>query len=171
MKNPEQLKDSKELGCSKNTAKLSPKKLLNASNEKANKTPRKTRLKTEKNEETPLANMSMKSKRERKETPKLKEYRSALTKTRKPSESMGRVFGMLLIAGILVMMFKGMGAMTKNVRSQIGGANPFSRMGKADFTLIDPLIRKGKGTKFSDVAGLKEPKVEVLEFVDCLKNP
>jgi len=87
------------------------------------------------------------------------------------SESMGRVFGMLLIAGILVMMFKGMGAMTKNVRSQIGGANPFSRMGKADFTLIDPLIRKGKGTKFSDVAGLKEPKVEVLEFVDCLKNP
>jgi spastic paraplegia protein 7 len=87
------------------------------------------------------------------------------------SESMGRVFGMLLIAAILVMMFKGMGAMSKNVRSQIGGANPFSKMGKADFTLIDPLNRKGKGTKFSDVAGLKEPKVEVLEFVDCLKNP
>merc|ERR1719189_3102232 len=51
------------------------------------------------------------------------------------------------------------------------GANPFSKMGKADFTLIDPMIRKGKGTKFSDVAGLKEPKVELLEFVDCLKNP
>merc|ERR1719336_2710324 len=87
------------------------------------------------------------------------------------SEAMGRVMGMLLIAGILVMLFRGIGAMGKNVRSQMGGANPFSRMVKADFTLIDPMIRKGKGTKFSDVAGLKEPKVEVLEFVDCLKNP
>merc|ERR1719468_343112 len=46
-----------------------------------------------------------------------------------------------------------------------------TKMQKADFTLIDPAIKKGKGTKFSDVAGLKEPKVEVLEFVDCLKNP
>merc|ERR1719367_2044219 len=63
--------------------------------------------------------------------------------------------------------------MIKNVRSSIGGAggNPFSSMTKADFTLIDPMIKKGKGTKFSDVAGLKEPKVELLEFVDCLKNP
>ena len=43
-------------------------------------------------------------------------------------------------------------------------------MGKADFPLIDP-IRKGRVTKFSDVAVLKESKVEVLEFVDCLKNP
>merc|ERR1719330_1045749 len=61
--------------------------------------------------------------------------------------------------------------MSKNVRTQMGGANPFSKMGKADFTLIDPMIRKGKGTKFSDVAGLKEPKVEVMEFVDCLRTP
>merc|ERR1711983_585776 len=49
--------------------------------------------------------------------------------------------------------------------------NPFSSMTKAEFTLIDPQIKKGQGVKFNDVAGLKEPKVEVLEFVDYLKNP
>merc|ERR1719367_2180475 len=49
--------------------------------------------------------------------------------------------------------------------------NPMTKMQKADFTLIDPSIKQGKGVKFSDVAGLKEPKVEVLEFVDYLKDP
>ena len=32
---------------------------------------------------------------------------------------------------------------------------------QADFTLVDPLTRNGPGVKFSDVAGLKEPKIEV----------
>lgn len=52
-----------------------------------------------------------------------------------------------------------------------GGLNPFSRMTKASFTLVDPQIRTGKGIKFSDVAGLKQAKIEVKEFVDYLKNP
>merc|ERR1719225_1441321 len=80
---------------------------------------------------------------------------------------------MLIGLALVVLAFRGIQAMSKNVRSSMGGAgaNPFSSMTKADFTLIDPMIRKGKGVKFSDVAGLKEPKVEVLEFVDCLKNP
>merc|ERR1740123_2206595 len=80
---------------------------------------------------------------------------------------------MLLGLALVILAFRGFQAMSKNVRSSMGGAggNPFSSMTKADFTLIDPAIRKGKGTKFSDVAGLKEPKVEVLEFVDYLKSP
>ena len=90
------------------------------------------------------------------------------------SENMGQMMGMLVVVGLGILLLRGIGAMGKNVRTQMGksgSANPFTKMGKADFTLIDPMIRKGKGTKFSDVAGLKEPKVEVLEFVDCLKNP
>ena len=89
------------------------------------------------------------------------------------SENFGRGIAMLLGLALVILAFRGFQAMSKNVRSSMGGAggNPFSSMTKADFTLIDPMIKKGKGTKFSDVAGLKEPKVELLEFVDCLKNP
>ena len=86
------------------------------------------------------------------------------------SETVGRTIAMIISLGVLVFLFR---MVTKNVRMNIGGGglNPFSSMTKADFTLIDPMIKKGQGVKFSDVAGLKEPKVEVLEFVDCLKNP
>jgi spastic paraplegia protein 7 len=37
--------------------------------------------------------------------------------------------------------------------------------------LVDPLTGPGKGVHFSDVAGLKEAKQEVMEFVDYLKHP
>ena len=47
----------------------------------------------------------------------------------------------------------------------------FSGMTKAKFTVVDPSIGQGKGVKFADVAGLKEAKVEISEFVDYLKSP
>lgn len=46
-----------------------------------------------------------------------------------------------------------------------------SQMGRAKFTLVDPLSGQGKGVHFSDVAGLMEAKQEVMEFVDYLKRP
>ena len=43
---------------------------------------------------------------------------------------------------------------------------------KTKFTIIDPsLPGAGRGVKFSDVAGAKEAKEEVMEFVDFLTNP
>lgn len=46
-----------------------------------------------------------------------------------------------------------------------------SQLGRAKFTLVDPLTGPGKGVHFSDVAGLREAKQEVMEFVDYLKRP
>lgn len=47
----------------------------------------------------------------------------------------------------------------------------FTQMGRAKFTLVDPVNTTGKGVLFKDVAGLQEAKQEVMEFVDYLKNP
>lgn len=49
---------------------------------------------------------------------------------------------------------------------------PQRQMTRANFTAIDPLLPgSGRGVKFSDVAGAKEAKQEIIEFVDFLKNP
>jgi len=49
----------------------------------------------------------------------------------------------------------------------MGGVNPFS-MGKAKFTTFNP--ESGPTVKLSDVAGCKQAKIEVMEFVDFLQS-
>ncbi|XP_075229838.1 mitochondrial inner membrane m-AAA protease component paraplegin-like isoform X2 [Lycorma delicatula] len=82
------------------------------------------------------------------------------------SDAAGKVFVSLIIAGILLAFL----SKARTVKPPIS-IDSFTQLGRAKFTLVDPLAGQGKGVHFSDVAGLTEAKQEVMEFVDYLKRP
>jgi AFG3 family protein len=85
------------------------------------------------------------------------------------SDFLGRTLGyilpFLLIVGVWILMMRKM----SGGGGGAGGPGGIFNIGKSKATLFD------KGTRvnitFSDVAGLDEAKVEVMEIVDFLKNP
>ncbi|XP_017772930.1 PREDICTED: paraplegin [Nicrophorus vespilloides] len=82
----------------------------------------------------------------------------------------GDTAGKLLISLIIVGLLASILARSRSIRPPLS-MDSFTQMGRAKFTLVDPLTGPGKGVKFSDVAGLSEAKQEVMEFVDYLKRP
>ncbi|KAG1683631.1 Paraplegin [Nymphon striatum] len=78
-------------------------------------------------------------------------------------EKIAKVLAVCVTAAILFIIYRSFKKQAKSV---------FSSFTKANFTIIDPHIpSKRVGIKFKDVAGLKEAKLEVMEFVDYLIKP
>ncbi|XP_071448663.1 mitochondrial inner membrane m-AAA protease component paraplegin, partial [Hetaerina americana] len=82
------------------------------------------------------------------------------------SDTAGKLLASLIVVGLILSLI----SRSRTIRPPIS-MDTFTQMGRAKFTLVDPLSGPGKGVHFSDVAGLKEAKQEVAEFMDYLKRP
>ncbi|CAF4395163.1 unnamed protein product, partial [Adineta steineri] len=75
--------------------------------------------------------------------------------------------GVIFVLSTIILLF----AFLKS-RMKMNFVNPMEMMTKAKFTMVDPHIKVNiPKISFRDVAGMKEAKQEVMEFVEYMKTP
>ncbi|XP_076056662.1 SPG7 matrix AAA peptidase subunit, paraplegin [Oratosquilla oratoria] len=83
------------------------------------------------------------------------------------SDMAGRLLASIIVVAIIVSLL----SRNVNMKGPLS-MDGISQMTRAKFTIIEPLMPgSGKGVKLAHVAGCREAKQEVMEFVDLLKNP